>query len=398
MARLAMSVVALAIAGLTAGSVTPRQADADDGTVVIGAAVALSGFIAPYDDGPQKAAQLAVKDINAKGGLLGKQLKLVFADTKSDIAQGANAGLEVLDQGAQMVFVTCDYDFGGGAASAANSRKIIAFSSCAADPKFGVQGIGPFAFTMSIGTPGQGALMAEWGYNEKSFRKAYMIVDPTVNFDVSLCGAFKERWLEIAGKDSLLGEDTFQNSDPSIASQITRLKAANPQPDFIMYCSYPPGGAAALKQLRAAGIDLPLLSGEGMSGGYWHDAVPNLSGLYYAIYGSEVGDDPRPEINDVLKRFVEMHGAPPATGQMYTGYAAIQIWARAVEKAGTFDGDAVRQVLESYRDEPSLVGATTFTAELHMSVTRPMAIMQVQNGKRSTIGIFRPTKAASIVY
>ena len=375
-----------------------HQAAADEDPIVIGAAVALSGFVAPYDDGPQKAAQLAVKVINERGGVLGRQIEMVFADTKSDIAHGANAGLEVLDQGAQMVLVTCDYDFGGGAASVANARGIIAFSSCAADPKFGVQGIGPYAFTMSIGTPGQGALMAEWGYNNQGYRTAYMLVDPTVEFDVSLCRSFKERWIEIAGEDSFLGEDTFQNNDPSIASQITRLKALDPQPDAIMYCSYPPGGAAALKQLRAAGVNIPMLSGEGMGGNYWLDAVPNLSGLYYAIYGSIFGDDPRPEINEVLDKFIEMHGGPPATGQMYTGYAAIETWAQAVEKAGSLDGDAVREVLESYTDEPSLVGATTYTPELHMSVTRPMTIMQVQDGKHSAIGVFRPTKAASIVF
>ena len=163
-----------------------HYAAADEEPIIIGAAVALSGFVAPYDDGPQKAAQLAVKVINERGGVLGRPLDMIFADTKSDITHGTNAGLEVLDQGAQMVLVTCDYDFGGGAASVANARGIIAFSSCAADPKFGVQGIGPYAFTMSIGTPGQGALMAEWGYNEKGYRTAYMLVDPTVEFDVSL--------------------------------------------------------------------------------------------------------------------------------------------------------------------------------------------------------------------
>ena len=390
--RVVLGLIAAASLGLG------QHAAADEEPIVIGAAVALSGFIAPYDDGPQKAAQLAVKVINERGGVLGRQIEMVFADTKSDIAHGANAGLEVIDQGAQMVLVTCDYDFGGGAASVANARGIIAFSSCAADPKFGVQGIGPYAFTMSIGTPGQGALMAEWGYNDQGYRSAYMLVDPTVEFDVSLCRSFKERWIEIAGEEAFLGEDTFQNNDPSIASQITRLKALDPQPDTIMYCSYPPGGASALKQLRAAGVNIPLLSGEAMGGIYWLDAVPDLSGLYYAIYGSIFGDDPRPEINEVLAKFIEMHGGPPATGQMYTGYAAIETWANAVERAGTLDGDAVREVLESFSDEPSLVGATTYTPELHMSVTRPMTIMQVQNGKHSAIGVFRPIKAASIVY
>ena len=133
-----------------------------------------------------------------------------------------------------------------------------------------------------------------------------------------------------------------------------------------------------------------------MGGTYWLDAVPDLSDLYYAIYGSIFGDDPRPEINGVLDKFIEMHGGPPATGQMYTGYAAIETWANAAEKAGSLDGDAVRKVLETYNDEPSLVGATTFSPDLHMSVKRPMTIMQVQGGKHSAIGVFRPTKAATI--
>ena len=66
-----------------AGPSWKRHASADDATVVVGAAVALSGFVAPYDD-PYKGAILAIDDINAKGGVLGKQMEFVAADTKSD--------------------------------------------------------------------------------------------------------------------------------------------------------------------------------------------------------------------------------------------------------------------------------------------------------------------------
>ena len=58
-----------------------QEVAADEDPIVIGAAVALSGFVAPYDDGPQKAAQLAVKVINERGGVLGRQIEMVFADT-----------------------------------------------------------------------------------------------------------------------------------------------------------------------------------------------------------------------------------------------------------------------------------------------------------------------------
>ena len=107
--------LAAAIATAIAGGSWMGHASADDDTVVVGAVIALSGFVAPYDD-PHKGAILAIEDINAKGGVLGKQIEFVAADTKSDPAQGANAAIEVLEQGAELVLVTCDFDFGSPAA------------------------------------------------------------------------------------------------------------------------------------------------------------------------------------------------------------------------------------------------------------------------------------------
>ena len=124
--RHATGALAAAAALLISGSISTGHVAAAD-EVVVGGAVALSGFVAPYDD-PHKGAILAIEDINAKGGLLGKQIKWVAADTKSEQAQGANAAIEVLEQGAELVVVTCDFDFGSPAAITAQSRGKISFS------------------------------------------------------------------------------------------------------------------------------------------------------------------------------------------------------------------------------------------------------------------------------
>ena len=107
---------------LTAGAlgIALFGASAQAEEVIIGAAIAQSGVVAPYDEGPAQAMEVAVEEINAKGGVLGKQLKIIYADTKSDIAYGGTAAQEVIDKGAQMVVVTCDYDFGSSAASVAD--------------------------------------------------------------------------------------------------------------------------------------------------------------------------------------------------------------------------------------------------------------------------------------
>ena len=176
----------LAILALVTGI---SGAQAED-PVIIGAAIAQSGAIAPYDDGPAKAMEIAVDEINAKGGLLGRQLKIIYSDTKSDIAYGATAAQDVIDKKAQMVVVTCDYDYGSAAASVADGAGLIAFSTCAGDPKFGPSGIGPNAFTMATGAPGQAVALAEWAYNVKGWRTAYVLLDTTIAFDASFANFF----------------------------------------------------------------------------------------------------------------------------------------------------------------------------------------------------------------
>jgi branched-chain amino acid transport system substrate-binding protein len=370
---------------------------ADDNTVVVGFPVALSGFIAPYDDGPRKAALLAIDDINAKGGLLGKKITTVEADTKSDPAQGAAAATDVLGKGASVVMVTCDFDYGAPAALVAQSRDIIAFSSCAADPKFGTQGIGNDAYTLSTANVAQGTLLAEWAF-KKGFKKPYLLKDTMVEYTKSLCDSFEARWTEVGGADTIAGKDTYHGiNDTSIAGQITRLKAANPQPDVIMFCGAINGGSA-VRQIRAAGVDLPLLAGESMDGAYWLESVPNLSNFYVLTYGSVFGNDPDVKVNDFVSRFKAKFGAAPVTGHAMTGYSVIEAWAKAVENAGSFDTDKVRVELDKMSKVPLLVGTTSFSPDLHINVDRPMLIMEIFDGKHRPVARFAAEKPPVIKF
>lgn len=360
------------------------QAWAED-PIIIGAAIARSGVIAPYDDGPAKAMEIAVDEINAKGGLLGHPLKIIYSDTKSDIAYGATAAQDVIDKGAKMVVVTCDYDYGSAAASVADGAGLIAFSTCAGDPKFGPAGIGPNAFTMATGAPGQAVSLAEWAYNDKGWKTAYVLQDTTVAFDASLTDFFERRWKELAGADGLIGKDTFGGEDPQIASQITRIKSLPKQPDVILLASFPPGGSSAMRQLRAAGINQPLLLSESWDGDYWLEAVPNLSDAYLVTYGSVFNNDPRPEVAAFMKKFQDKFGERPVTSHAMTGYSVIQGWSKAVEKAGTLDADKVRPVLETFVDEPLLAGPTTFTQDKHINMQRDLILLEVKDGKQGNV-------------
>ncbi len=102
----ALTAVALALA-------SPLVASADQKPIVIGMAIAKSGFMTAYDEDPARAVEIAVADQNAKGGILGRPLKLIYADTKTDPAEAFKAGSELVQEGADFIIASCDFDMGG---------------------------------------------------------------------------------------------------------------------------------------------------------------------------------------------------------------------------------------------------------------------------------------------
>src|ERR1700735_2085884 len=200
------------LAGLSLGA-TAAQA-ADIGSVF---ATAASGCIQAYDKPAQDAAMIRIDEINKAGGLLGRQIKVVTADTKTDRAEGAKAGLDVLDQGADLVIVSWDYDFGSPAALAAEAAGKISGFLCAESIKAGIQGVGPHSFSASILAPVQGATMADWSYNKKNARDYYRLLDTWTEYNKGICDGFD--WELPRLKDAkLVGSDTFKNEDASIAA------------------------------------------------------------------------------------------------------------------------------------------------------------------------------------
>jgi branched-chain amino acid transport system substrate-binding protein len=384
--------LAAAMLAASASALTVSTAGAQDKEpIIIGAAIAQTGFIAAYDADPAKAAEMAVKDINEAGGVLGRPLKIIYSDTKSEIPQGAVSAMEVMDQGAEILIVTTDFDFGGTAARAANAQGKVAISTAAADPKFGVEGIGPYAFTFGTASDTVGTVLAEFAAS-KGWKTAYALTQTNIQYDQSVSAAFQARFKELNGENSLVGTDTFSMDDASIATHITRIKAANPQPDVLLLSTFTPAGPGALRQLRAAGLTMPILSGEDMDGDYWLESVPNLSDFYFAAMGSIFGDDPRPEVNEFIKKFTELHGNHPSTAHTLTGYSLVQAIKVAAERAGSVEPDAIKAEFEKFSNEPLLVGPTSFDAKTHINYTRPMVIMQVQNGKHSAVEMQAPEK------
>lgn len=380
------------VAALPLAAVAARSAFAQGGApVIIGAAIAQSGFAAPYDSDPAKAAQMAIDEVNAKGGVLGRPLKLEIRDTKSDIAQGAVAAQELIDLGAKVIVVTGDFDFGGAAARAASTRNVIAVAPFAADPKFGVRGIGPYAFTFATAADTVGTILAEFAA-ARGWKTAYVLLQNTIQYDQTVSNFFQARFKELNGPASIVGTDTFAMDDASIAAQITRIKGLAKAPDAILLASFTPAGPSALRQVRAAGLNMPVLGGEDLDGDYWISSVPNLSNFYFATMGSIFGDDPDESVRGFIARFKAKHGNHPATAHTLTGYAMIEGLTLAMTRAKSVEPPAVKAELEKFKDEKLLVGPTSFDAQYHINFNRPLAIVGVDGGKHKFVERRAPQK------
>jgi branched-chain amino acid transport system substrate-binding protein len=345
--------------------------------VVIGMAIGETGPLVTYDTAAKDGAELAVADINAHGGLLGHPVELITADTHSEINQGSQAGLALKSKGANVILTSPDYNYGGGAARVAEQSNMVVFSA-AGSSKFGPSGIGPLAYTTNYSVTSEGYVDAEWAYTTQHFDKAYALEDTTTDAGLQQCDGFRSHFKELGG--TIVGSDTFKNSDASIATQLTKLKAAD-KPDVILLCSYPPGGATAVQQLRAAGIDQPIIGEMAFDGTYWFKkTMRNLSNFYYVTPTSTYGDDPDPAVNAFWKSYKAKYGTPAVSfGVNY--YAAVEAIAEAIKKAGTVSGSAVAKELDQATG-PGLLNIS-YTPTTHILVNIPMRMMQVQNGKPS---------------
>jgi branched-chain amino acid transport system substrate-binding protein len=222
--------------------------------------------------------------------------------------------------------------------------------------------------------------MAQFAHDE-GYKKPFVLQDLSIQYTKEVCEFFNKQW-EALGGGPVAGQATFQNDDSSFSSQVNKARGSGA--DSIVLCSYPPGGPALIRQLRAAGMDVPIVaSGGGMDGLRWLDAVPNLSNYYDSVMASLVGDDPTDKINDLFAQIEERFGArPQLAAQALTGYSAIQAIKMAVEaNDGSTDGEALANTIEGFKDEELLVGPVTYSADCHIPVGMPMKIRTVENGE-----------------
>jgi branched-chain amino acid transport system substrate-binding protein len=365
------------------------QEHAAEDEILIGGALSLTGVQAPLDTPGFKGAQVAIKAINDSGGLLGKQVKFVNIDGKSDPVTVGNVAVELIDKGADLIVAPCDFDFGGPASREAQAAGLVGISTCASDPLYSSWSLGDKQFTLSMWNTTMGATAADYALKERGWKTAYVVTDQFIAYTKSLSKYFVEHFKAIGGE--IILEDTYTNGDNDFSAQLARLQALGKKPDVIFISSYGTDIAVMIRALREVGYDAPVLGGDSYDDPAIHEALgEKLGNDIYFVTHTWMGPEAHPDMPKFIELYKEMFGEDPDTSFVATGWDTVMLMAEAVKMAGSTDGAAVAKALEE-GDFKLLTGDLAYkNAEEGHAPDKAAVLVELKAGEPSFLGWRRP--------
>jgi branched-chain amino acid transport system substrate-binding protein len=368
---LLVMVTALVLAATVTGSAT-----AAGKTVVIGWAYDSKGNMSPFDDPALAAAQVRVKQVNARGGV---QLKIITCDTQNNNPAKAKAcALSLLGQGANIIFTTCDVDYATPVVQEAINKGVLAIAPCIGTDEMGPKRFGAkgaLAFSFGNVAQDEGSAMAQWAWG-KGWKTAGTATNTVIVYFKEVVQAFEIRFKQLGGK--IVDHETYATGANNVQAAVSRLngKKADVYVTVTSFGELP----AFVTGMRALGNETPILNSWAGDGTYW---VPK-SGVtnYYAVtYASAFGDDPNPDVNKLAKA---VHAG---TGGFVTGAAAIDGVVTAIARAGgSTNGAALAAQMVKFHKVPTISGLVSFSPALHSVSGRKYRVIKITGNKERVIG------------
>lgn len=308
-------------------------------TFKIGFCADLSGGYSSYDTPIREGAQFAVDEINAAGGVEGMQLELIVKDNKNDKALAIQTTQELLDDGIQYLIATTA-DHVTAIARLAAEQEIPSDTADGTAPNL-PKDCGDWTFQYVMADNLQGASMANYCYTELGYRKAYFLKSPDVAYSNNLPLYFKDVFEKLGG--TAVGVSDYKLEAGDFSAQVTKIKNASPQPDMIYTPMFLPDTPVFLKQLKAAGVDIPVVSGEANDTADVLSAGPEaLDGMILPTFGYP---EPGTPLADFYAKYEEGTGSAPETVIVANGADIIYVVKAALEQTGGEGGEALRDAI-----------------------------------------------------
>jgi branched-chain amino acid transport system substrate-binding protein len=393
-------VAALAVVGTTVFSISASAAPKAD-TILIGISAAKTGILGPYDLQAGQLFQMRIDQINKAGGVLGKQIKVKWIDTKSDKPTAATNAAELISEGAVAIIATCDFDFSFPAIQAAGAKKIPGIALCASSPKVATPAIvGQYGGSMGLGSDTEGTAMAEWFRAHKpNLKRAWIVKDLSLEYSKATADYFKARWKQLGG--TVCGEDTFTAGDNlDLSSNVTRLRGAVAKCDVIFDGSWNPFGAQYVRAVRDAGINTTIITNASVNGLPVVQNNPRLSNFYalgFACLNTYCRGGKNPAVAKVNAQFKAKYGQPIGNHYALPGYELADALVAAIKKAGSTDGTKIATALfDSGVKINTFAGPLAFTKKCHRPQPAVYTVERYTNGRDRQIDTVHVKKVPNI--
>jgi branched-chain amino acid transport system substrate-binding protein len=308
--------------------------DAD--SVAIGAVFPLSGPVAFYGTESRDGALLAIDEINAAGGLLGKKLTLIAEDDEGDGAKALNAFTKLVNRN-KVKFILGSSTSGATMAMTqqAQQNKVILNSPSATNVS--VTRAGDYIFRACFIDPFQGIVGADFAYGTLRARRAAVLYDAGADYNTGLADEFKKQFRAIGGQ--VVADEAYQTGEVDFNAQITRIRAANP--DVVYLPNYYNDVSLQAKQLRDQGITAPLVGGDGWDGLTENAGNEVLNGYWSSGFAADTTDPKGVAFVAAFQRKFNRTASQFAA----LGYDAMMLIADGIKAAGTFDTPAVKDAM-----------------------------------------------------
>ena len=231
--------------------------------IKIGANLEISGAVATYGASIGDGAKLAIEEINANGGINGRQLELVVVDNKSENAEATSAAIRLAEQ-EKVVAMLAPATSGNTVATVPIAEKykvpVVTGSGTAPNVTVNEDGsVNEYAFRTCFIDPFQGTVAANFATNELGAKNVAIFADNASDYAKGLAASFKET-IEANG-GTVVSEEAYVAKDVDFKATLTNIKSKNP--DFIFIPGYYEEVGLIVKQARELGIDVPLMGADG---------------------------------------------------------------------------------------------------------------------------------------
>lgn len=359
------------------------ETSTSEDVVKIGFLGAKTGNHAIFGLGTLNGMEMAVEEVNANGGVLGKKLELVVEDHGSKQEEMATITQKYVERD-KVVAIVGDPTTGGTktAAPIAQENEVVIMSAGSTGP--GVVEIGEYVFRDTLLDSVAAPATMDYVINEKGWKNVAVITSINNDYSVGLSGIFKQAIVDKGG--TVVIEENIQDGDTDFSAIVTKIKAKNP--DVIVFSGYYTEGGLIMKEVRRQGMnDIVMVGGDGLQGEDFYklggDAV--TGSISYAGFSPE---QPTPTTEAFIKKFKEKYGAEPDLFSAQ-GYDAVMLIVDAMKKANSTDPVDFHKTLADTQNYEGVSGNISFQ-ENREPLKSPVYLLTVKNeGGKQYFGLLK---------